>query len=116
MFRGIKFGIAALLLSALAACGSLTGGELIRPGEPTGVIEVINGSSQTLTSVLISNCSAMSYGLNRLPGGTTIPPGYSYSFTVSAGCWDVGAGLAYHEAYNQFQVLPNQRLRWRVTD
>ncbi|WP_417487580.1 hypothetical protein [Maricaulis sp.] len=92
----------------VAACSAVTGGPLVRPGEPTGAIEIANGSRHTLTAVLISDCSAMSYGLNRLPNGVTIPPGRSYRFTVSAGCWDVDAGLAYgttlHEARFRTQV------------
>jgi hypothetical protein len=78
---------------ALAGCASMvTGGPLIRPGEPTGTIRVSNGSGYMVDVVLISACSASTYGLNRLPSGMAIPPGNSYDFTVSAGCWDVGAG------------------------
>ena len=88
------FGAPALLcFAALAACSSLiTGGDLIRPGEPTGVIIVENGSGGYIDAVLISECDASTYGLNRLPEGAHIPSGGSYQFTVSAGCWDVDGG------------------------
>lgn len=95
MMHRFRVPIAALAMGLLAACSSLTGGPLVREGEPTGVLEIANGSSSTLTAILISDCNAMSYGLNRLPSGVTVPPGRSYRFTVSAGCWDVDAGWGY---------------------
>jgi len=98
--------LAALVV--LAGCASLiTGGPLIRPGEPTGVIRVSNASPYMVDVVLISACSASTYGLNRLPDGYGIPPGRSYDFQVSAGCWDVGAGSVSgggQEAYQRMQV------------
>ncbi|MEP3071905.1 hypothetical protein [Maricaulis sp.] len=106
-------GVAA----SLTACASLvTGGPLVRPGEPTGVLEIVNGSSRTFTAILISNCSAASYGLNRLPSGVTVPPGRSYRFTVSAGCWDVDAGLAYNEARFRTRVPAGRLVRHTVVD
>ncbi len=109
----------AILLSLLVsmtatACSTLTGGPLVRPGEPTGVLEVINRSGYSLTAVVISDCDALSYGMNRLPSGTVINPGQSYRFVVSAGCWDIGAGLAYRDAYQRVQVRPRQHFRWTV--
>jgi hypothetical protein len=96
--------VAAVVL--LAGCSSLiTGGDLIRPGEATGIIEVINQSGLTVDVVLISECNASTYGLNRLPQGTIIPPGHAYEFTVSAGCWDVDAGVVgYGEARQRMTV------------
>ncbi len=107
-------GAAAL---ASAGCASLiTGGPLIRPGEPTGGIEVVNASNVALTAVLISDCSASTYGLNRLPGGVAIPVGGSYTFTVSAGCWDVDAGaFAVGEARQRLQVGAGRVTRYAVT-
>lgn len=94
--------VAALITTG--GCASLvTGGPLIRPGEPTGVLEVRNVSrSNGIDVVLVSTCSASTYGLNRLPSGHSIPPGGSYRFTVSAGCWDVGAGeVLSHNSWTQ---------------
>lgn len=106
-------GVAA----SLTACASLiTGGPLVRPGEPTGMLEIVNGSSRTLTAILISDCSAASYGLNRLPSGVSVPPGRSYRFTVSAGCWDVDAGLAYSEARFRTRVPAGRLVRHTVVD
>jgi hypothetical protein len=78
----------------LAGCLSLmTGGPLIRPGEPTGTLIIRNGTASTwVDAVLIAECSESSYGLNRLPSGVRIPPGGSYKFRLSAGCWDVKVG------------------------
>ncbi len=105
-------------VSLVSACSTITGGPLVRPGEPTGAIDIVNQSRHTLTAVLISDCSAMSYGLNRLPSGVTIPPGRSYRFTVSAGCWDVDAGLAYgttlHEARFRTQVRAGRVTRHNI--
>lgn len=65
---------------------------------------------------LISNCSASTYGLNRLPDGVSIPRGRSYRFTVSAGCWDVDAGTwGVGEARQRMTVAPNQVTRYMVT-
>ncbi|MDQ0465906.1 hypothetical protein QO010_003698 [Caulobacter ginsengisoli] len=118
MLRPIRAAlVAALVLSAAACAELLTGGELIRPGEPTGTIVVANGSSRTVVvAVLISNCNASTYGLNRLPSGVNLPPGRSYSFTVSAGCWDVDAGSMGAEARQRMQVRPGGGVRYTVTD
>jgi hypothetical protein len=103
-----------------AACASMiTGGKLIRdPNAPTGVIVVQNGSSAPVNVVLISHCSASTYGLNRLPKDTEIPSGYSYRFTVTAGCWDVSAGSTYtsSEARQRMDVEANGGVRYTVTD
>lgn len=113
----MRAGAVVALAASVAACASLvTGGPLVRPGEPTGVLEIANGSSRTLTAILISDCSAASYGLNRLPSGVTVPPGRSYSFTVSSGCWDVDAGLAYNEARFRTRVPAGRRVRHTVVD
>ena len=102
----VRRGLAAAAIAVLAGCSSLiTGGDLIRPGEATGTIEVINQSGLTVDVVLISECNASTYGLNRLPQGTVIPPGQAYQFTVSAGCWDVDAGVVgYGEARQRMTV------------
>lgn len=105
--------VAALI--ATSGCASLiTGGDLIRPGEPTGVLEVRNVSrTNRIDVVMMSDCSASTYGLNRLPSGYSIPPGGSYRFTVSAGCWDVGGGEVlsqntWTQGFAQVTVRPGQ--------
>jgi hypothetical protein len=112
--------VAALACAtSLTACNGsdwITGGDLIRPGEPTGTLEVVNGTDSTdLVAVLISNCDANTYGLNRLPDGVSIAPGYSYDFTVSAGCWDVDAGSGEGEARHRMQVDPGGITQYTVT-
>lgn len=104
-------------VAALSGCSSdlLTGGPLIRPGEPQGAIEVINVTGDQLHAVLISDCDASTYGLNRLPSGMAIPAGGSYSFTVSAGCWDVAGGtLGVGDARGRIQVRPGQTFSIRI--
>ncbi len=99
IMRGAALAVGIVLL---AACESLvTGGPLIREGEPTGVIQVANAGQTTVTVVLISSCDASTYGLNRLPEGVSIAPGRYYEFTVSAGCWDVMAGYGMSNGYAQ---------------
>ena len=115
MPRLFRLAAIAVFGLCLTACAGLDGGPLVRPGEPVGQIEVQNRSQYTLTAVLISECSNSTYGFNRLPSGVTIPPGRSYRFTVSAGCWDVGTGLAYRDAYQRVQVRPGRVTRWGVT-
>ncbi|MFC5344027.1 hypothetical protein ACETK8_19205 [Brevundimonas staleyi] len=103
----LRGALALTSLVALSACGSdlITGGPLIRPGEPLGQIQVVNTSVDPLDAVLLSDCSASTYGLNRLPRGTSIRPGGAYSFTVSAGCWDVMAGtIGYGDGKQRIQV------------
>lgn len=108
---------AALLLISLSGCASyISGGPLVRPGEPTGAIEVINRSRLPLSSVLISNCNHSTYGLNRLPQGVSIPSGRSYRFTVSAGCWDVMAGRSGADARQRLQVRPGGVFRYTLHD
>lgn len=121
MLKIARAAVAAAGLLLAAGCASLlTGGPLIRPGEPTGVIQVANGSSSQVTVVLISACEVSSYGLNRLPEGVSIAPGRAYQFTVSAGCWDVSAGYGtstgYSEARQRMQVQAGGGVRYTVTN
>ncbi|PWE16832.1 hypothetical protein DDZ18_11615 [Marinicauda salina] len=116
MKHAIRHAAAALAAAIVSACGSIDGGPLIRPGEPTGVLEVANGSSRTFSAILISDCDNFTYGFNRLPDGVRVPPGSSYRFRVSAGCWDVDAGLAYQEARFRTQVYPGRLTRHVVVD
>ena len=90
----IKGALALSLLAAMSGCASLvTGGDLVRPGEPMARFVFENRSNgQPFDTVLISTCDAASYGLDRLPNGVTVMPGQSYSWDVSAGCYDVMAG------------------------
>lgn len=115
--RIISGGLGLAGITMLAACSSLiTGGELIRPGEATAVIEVINGTSNNIHAVLISECNASTYGLNRMVNGEVIAPGASRQFTVSAGCWDVDAGtLGVGEARQRMTLPPNSIQPYRVT-
>jgi hypothetical protein len=118
MFRIVRGALAAACALSLVACESLvTGGPLVRPGEPTGTIEVVNQTSGNIDVVLISDCDAGSYGLNRLPDGKAIPPGNSYGFTVSAGCWDVDAGaFGVGEARKRMNVAAGGNTRYAVTN
>lgn len=114
----VRGGAALLCALMLSACASMiTGGPLIRPGEPTGLIRVSNASPYMVDVVLISTCSASTYGLNRLPSGMAIPPGRSYDFTVSAGCWDVGAGSVSgggQQAYQRMNVRAGGGVNYTV--
>jgi hypothetical protein len=107
----------AVCLASVSACAStLAGGELVRPGEPTGVIIVVNGTSSYIDVVSISDCNNFTYGLNRLPDGYSIAPGESYQFVVSAGCWDVDAGsIGNGEAKHRMQVEANGGVEYTVT-
>ncbi len=119
MLKFARGALAAVGLLFAAGCADLlTGGPLIRPGEPTGIIQVQNASSNHVTAVLISACEMSSYGLNRLPEGVSIAPGRFYNFTVSAGCWDVSAGYGtatgYAEARERMQVRGGGGVRYTV--
>ncbi|MDP3379709.1 MAG: hypothetical protein Q8S53_15195 [Brevundimonas sp.] len=92
----LKAGAAAAGMAVvLSGCASLiTGGDLIREGEPMARFTFENRSEgQPFDTILISTCQASSYGLDRLPQGVVIRPGQSYSWDVSAGCYDVMAGM-----------------------
>jgi len=108
----------AALGPLLVACSSLiTGGDLIRPGEPTGTLQVVNGTSSYIDAILISECNASTYGLNRMPEGVSLAPGEYYEFTVSAGCWDVDAGsIGVGEARHRMDVDAYGVTRYTVTD
>lgn len=115
----VKLGAAVAALVLLSGCSNLiTGGELIRPGEATGSIEVVNATSYQMDVVLISDCSQASYGLNRLPQGVSLSTGQSYTWTVSAGCWDVDGGSTYgmFEARQRMNVAAGGLVRYTITD
>ncbi len=117
IYRGLA---AMLFVVPLAACSGdawITGGDLVEAGTSTGTIEVLNATSNQLNAVLISNCNASTYGLNRLPEGLAIPSGGSYQWTVSAGCWDVDAGtFGVGEARQRMSVAAGGVTRYTVTD
>ena len=102
----------------LAGCSSLiTGGDLIRPGEATGTLQVVNGTSNYIDTIAISECNASTYGLDRLPDDVSLAPGEYYEFTVSAGCWDVDAGsFGVGEAKHRMDVEAYGVTRYTVTD
>ncbi|HEX7241841.1 MAG TPA: hypothetical protein VF263_16285 [Longimicrobiaceae bacterium] len=79
---------------ALGGCASLlTGGPLIKnPNDPKGMIVIENRTREPVKSVLISSCSANTYGLNRMKKNERVYGGGTRGFEVSAGCWDVMAG------------------------
>lgn len=112
-FARAALAACGLLLSASCASDLVTGGPLLRAGEPVGAIDVGNASGGQINVVLISACSASTYGLNRLPSGMAIPSGGSYRFPVSAGCWDVAAGstAAMVEGRQRLNVAPGQASR-----
>lgn len=108
-------GAAGLAMLALGLSGCVSTGPLVRPGEPTGVIEVVNAAHGPIEIVQISRCSASWYGPNRLPSGMVIPRGRSYRFTVSAGCWDVSAGtVGMGNANERMQVRAGSGVRYTV--
>ncbi len=112
------FGPALALGAALllAGCADMvTGGPLVRPGEPLAAIRILNVSGDPIDAVLISACSASTYGLNRLPSGMAIPSGGNYTFTVSAGCWDVAGGtIGYGDGRGRIQVGPGETYSIRI--
>lgn len=79
--------------AALFLSGCMGNGELVRPGKPAGMLNLVNGSDSTLTVVTISECSAASHGFSRLETDETIRPGASRRWAVSEGCYDVQAGF-----------------------
>lgn len=118
MRRLARPALALSVVTLLTGCaGMITGGPLIRPGEPTGAIAVINRTSHPIAVVSISACSASTYGLNRLPDGVSIPSGRSYQFQVSAGCWDVDAGaVGVGDARQRMTVSAGQVTGYTVTN
>ena len=111
------FAAAALAALTLSACDTLTGGPLVRPGTATGTLTVVNATYGNLDAVVMNDCSAMSYGFNRLEMGDYIPQGGERSFTVSAGCWDVGGGeLAGVEGYKRVTIAAGGITRLTITE
>ena len=116
MNKFLAIGIAAAMAATVAGC-SVTGGDLIRPGEATATLIVINGSYGYLDAIVISDCDNFTYGFNRLSDGDSIAPGDARSFTLSAGCWDVGGGeFGGGEAYERLNIAPGSVTRLTITD
>jgi hypothetical protein len=117
MLRLKALTVAAATLSLAGCMDLITGGPLIIEGRPLGEIEFVNNTGYVFDVVLISECGVGSYGLNRLPDGITIRQGQSYRFTVSAGCWDVGAGaIGIGDALHRLTVQPGGVSRYTVGD
>ena len=116
MSKLLKGATALACMAVLTACSSLiTGGDLIRSGEATGTIEVVNNTGGVLDVVLISECGASTYGLDRMGDTEVIPNGGSRAFTVSAGCWDVDAGaFGVGEARQRMTVDPGGITQYTV--
>jgi len=111
MHKFMALGLAAI---ALAGC-SVTGGDLIRPGEPTATLVVINDTSVYLDAITISDCDNFTYGFNRLSDGDSVPPGGARSFTLSAGCWDVASGnYSGDETRQRMTLNPGDVMRYTI--
>lgn len=116
MNKLLALGLAAVTVVTLAGC-SVTGGDLIRPGQPTATLIIVNGSYGYLNAVVISDCDNFTYGFNRLADGDAIAPGEARSFTLSAGCWDVGGGeFGGGEAYERMVLNAGDVMRYTITD
>jgi hypothetical protein len=114
MHKFMALGLAAATAITLAGC-SVTGGDLIRPGQPTATLIIVNGSYAHLDAVVISDCNNFTYGFNRLADGDSIPPGGARSFTLSAGCWDVGGGqFGGGEAYERMTLSAGDVMRYTL--
>lgn len=103
-----RFALRLAPLFALAGCASMiTGGPLVTdPNGPIGEIAVANNSRQRIDVVLISRCSASTYGLNRMGRGESIPSGQTKRFPVTPGCYDVAAGVVgYGEVRQRFPTV-----------
>ncbi len=111
-----KLGAVAMAGAILAGC-SVTGGDLVRPGEPTATLVINNATSGYLDAVVISACDNFTYGFNRLGQNEAIPPGGQRQFTLSAGCWDVGGGkYAGGEAYERMVLTPGMVMTYSITN
>ncbi|HEX8394354.1 MAG TPA: hypothetical protein VF665_18560 [Longimicrobium sp.] len=107
--RFLQLAAALAICTGAAGCaGMITGGPLVSdPDGPTGQIVIQNRSRQDINVVLLSRCSASSYGLNRLPRDMAIPSGGEYAFTVSPGCWDASVGrTGYGDVRHRFPAVP----------
>jgi hypothetical protein len=117
--RAVRGALAVGLVALLAGCAGLLGGELVRDGAPTGTLRIINGSGTTVTAVLISQCDASSYGLNRLPSGSRLQPGEAWNVTVSSGCYDLmmgyGTAVGYAAAKQRVSVVAGNVTSFRAT-
>lgn len=113
MNKYIKAG--AVLLSASLLAGCFANGPLVKAGIGTGRITVVNNTGLTINAVTVSECTAFTRGFNRLPSGTGIKAGGTYSFKVSAGCWDVDAGIfGVGEAKKRMTVRVGTTIRYIV--
>ncbi len=110
-----NFATLAMVGAVLAGC-SVTGGDLVRPGETANAtLIVVNQTNGYLDAVVISSCDNFTYGFNRLTDGDSIPPGGERSFGLSSGCWDVGGGeYAGVEAYKRMTIGPNTVMRYVI--
>lgn len=114
MNKLLGLGLAAAMATAIAGC-SVSGGDLIRPGQPTATLIIINDTLGYLDAIVISDCNNFTYGFNRLADGDSIPPGGARSFTLSAGCWDVGGGeYAGVEAYKRMTLNAGDVMRYTI--
>lgn len=117
VLRNAAVAACLVLVAGCSADTLITGGELTQPGRPTGTITVINGTSRVIDVVLISECGAATYGLDRLPDNLALASGQRHSFVVSAGCWDVDAGsVGYGEARQRLSVAARGTTEYTVTD
>lgn len=84
------FAAMVVVSSLVSACTE--NNDLLRQGEPAGMLNLVNGSETALTAVMISECSDDDYGVSRLESGEKVLPGTSRRWAVSEGCYDVKIG------------------------
>lgn len=107
--------IFGFMLAASVLTGCMVNGPLVKRGIGTGHIIVVNNTGLTITAITVSECAAFTHGFNRLPDGKGVKAGGTYAFKVSAGCWDVDAGIfGVGEAKKRFNIQAGSTIRYNV--
>lgn len=113
-FRKLAFvGIASV---SLAACGDFETVPLVQPGTQTGQVVFENPTTHPISSLQFNPCNTRvfgepDFGDDRID--SSIPPGQSRQFTVSAGCYNLramtgGRGMFSMNNIEDFQVFSVQ--------
>jgi hypothetical protein len=77
-----RYGLLLIVGLSFASCTTKTG-----PEENLALIYIENGSPTAIQRILVSECGATTWGVNRMAAGEVFQPNTIRAVAVTPGCW-----------------------------
>ena len=99
LFRRLGQAVVGLtVIFTLVGCGGVATAPPASPAATyyaaDGRLDIINNANEAIYYFYLSSCSSDSWGSDQLDSSEVISVGSTYTFTITAGCWDLKAEMA----------------------